>query len=129
MKKDVETAKINLNEKVKVSQIYHEAPAVEPDLAPDIKKKLESCIVLDGSKYTFECIVIGTLPFEIKWFKNGTQLDQKDEKYSFNFDDKTGSISLVIKKVTTNENALFSCRVINELGMAETSAYLKVKGK
>jgi hypothetical protein len=114
--------------KDKASQIYHEAPAVEPDIAPDMIKRLESSIVLDGSKCILECIAVGNRPFEIKWFKNGIEINDKNQNYVFNFNDKTGSIALVINKITKNDNALFSCRVINKLGMAETSAYLKVKG-
>jgi hypothetical protein len=115
------------NEKAKI-KIYDEAPAVEFDIAPNIEKTLESSIVLEGSRYIFECKAVGTRPFNIKWFKNGVELND-NENYSFNYDDKTGCIVLIINRVTKSENALFSCRVTNELGMAETSAYLKVKGK
>ncbi len=140
MKKNVEAIKTSLIEKfeqqkkesekvkIKTSQIYLESPALEPEIPPDIKKRLESVIVLDGSKHVFECLAIGTKPFEIKWFKNGVELGHEDSNYSFGYDDRTGSISLTINQVDSNENALFSCRVTNDLGMAETSAYLKVKG-
>lgn len=131
LKEDVEKIKVNFTveqekSKVKSSQIYHESPAIEPDVAPDFKRKLESAIVLSGSKHSFECVAEGSLPLEILWFKNGVELETTD-LYLTSFDEKSGQITLFIKNATANDNALFSCRITNELGMAETSAFLKVK--
>lgn len=63
----------------------------------------------------------------IKWFKNGCEIDVKSPNYSASFDESTGKSSLEIRKCDLNETALFSCRVSNALGMAESSAFLKVK--
>lgn len=122
--KIAESERIN---KTKISQIYLESPLIEPDIAPDFKKRLESAIVLTGAKHTFDCIAIGSQPLTIKWFKNGFELVNLNEN-STSFDEASGLIQLIINRASLEDNALFSCRVTNELGMAETSAYLKVKG-
>jgi len=127
LKQSTETIKQQLTEqKLKTSQIYHDSALVEPELAPDFKKRLESSIVFNESKFSLECIAIGTRPFTIKWLKNGNELTTNND-YVLNFAEKTGVLSLVINHVSMSDNALFSCRVSNELGMAETIAYINVK--
>lgn len=113
--------------KLKTSQIYHDSEAVEKESPPDFKKKLESAIVLAGSKHSFECIVVGTEPLEVKWFKNGVEIHNSDTILT-SYNKSTGAISITILNANINDNALYSCKVSNELGVAETSAYLKVKG-
>ena len=111
------------------SQIYHESPLVEPEIAPDFVKRLESAFVFTSSSHTFECVVKGSRPFDIKWFKNGeVVVPENNQRISTNFQNETGIISLCIHEANQSDNSLFSCRVSNELGAAETSAYLKVKG-
>jgi hypothetical protein len=113
---------------IKTSQLYHDSEALEIDTAPDFKKKLESAIVLASSKHTFECTVTGTQPFEIKWFKNGIEIDTLAANISSSFNETLGLLQLIIHNTQLSDNALFSCRVVNDLGMAETNAFLKVKG-
>ena len=137
LKSDLNNVKLNLAERtaemeksriVKTAQIYRELPVVEPQVAPDFDKKLESAVVLIGARHSFDCSIIGSQPFEIQWSKNGINLDN-DPNWSMLFNEKTGMCSLVLHRATSDDNALFSCKVTNELGLAETSAYLKVKGK
>ena len=137
LKDHTEASRVTLNEKLieneikskqRTSQIYHDSPMIEPELPPDFVKRLESAIVLTSSSHTFECIVAGTRPFDIKWYKNGIEL-QEGKKFSINFNEDSGFISSVIQNANQSDNALFTCRINNELGQAETSAFLKVKGK
>lgn len=134
LKNSLETLRVSMLEsekaaatKIKTCQLYLDSEAVEKDTAPDFERKLESAIIFAGSRHTFECILIGTQPFEIKWFKNGISVDNF-ENISSNFNETTCLASLTIENATLNDNALFSCKVVNDLGLAETSAFLKVKG-
>ena len=115
----------------KSSQVYHELPLEEPERPPDFRKRLESAIVFTGSKHCFECAVEGTRPFTIQWFQNGMEIDQKglelNKNLELSVDEINGLTSLTLKNAAVNDSSLFSCRVSNELGTAETSAYLKVK--
>lgn len=114
--------------KRRTSQMYHDSEAVEKDSAPDFTRKLESVIVLEGSKHCFECIVVGTEPRQVQWLKNGQEI-YDSEKVLTSYSKSTGAISLSINSASQEDNALYACRVSNNLGMAETSAFLKVKGK
>lgn len=121
--------------KRRTSQIYHDSEAVEKEIPPDFTRKLESAIVLAGAKHCFECIVIGTEPREVQWFKNGIEIydsssseTKESSIFTTSYNKSTGAISITINSATTDDNALYACRVSNNLGMAETSAFLKVKG-
>jgi hypothetical protein len=111
----------------KTSQIYLDSEAVEKETPPDFRRKLESAIVLAGAKHCFECVVCGTQPFEIKWQKNGVDINNSENLVT-TFNKTTGVANITITNASQADNALYSCRVSNELGMAETSAFLKVKG-
>lgn len=133
--KHVVTKSINLlnsfielkeNSNKRTSQIYHESPAVDSECGPDFLKKLESTIVPTGSKHLYECIVNEAPNLEIKWFKNGVEIENTLDSL-IQYDTKTGLCSLTINKVNTSDNALFSCKASNRFGLAETSAHLKVK--
>ncbi len=134
LKSDINVLRTNLGEKSVekerklMSQIYREQPPTEPQQAPDFEKKLESAIVLTGSRHLFECLAIGSQPFQINWSKNGVEL-VNSSNLTMSFNEKTGICQLILHEANLNDNALFSCKVSNDLGLAETSAYLKVKGK
>lgn len=119
---------LNESEKSKkrTSQIYHESALDDTECGPDFAKKLESTIVLNGSKHTFECVIIGAQPLEVKWFKNGNELHNSPQVH-LAYSEKTGVCSLTLNEVNSSDNALFSCKVKNYFGLAETSAYLRVK--
>jgi hypothetical protein len=136
LKDHTENSRVTFSEKLaekeakskqRTSQVYHDSPIIVPEIPPDFVKRLESAIALTSTNHTFECIVTGSRPFDIKWYKNGVEL-QENENLSINIIEDSGVISLTLHKTTHSDNALFTCRVSNDLGLAETSAYLKVKG-
>lgn len=137
MKADVEGVKGRMAEKSqqqqqqqqetkRTSQIYRELPPVEPKVAPDFERKLESAVVLQGTRHCFECVVRGSQPLGIEWLKNGMVLSNS-ARTSISYVEQTGACLLTIHEADVGDNALFACRVSGELGLAETSAYLKVK--
>ena len=112
--------------KKRTSQIYHESALADYE-SPDFVKKLESTIVLNGLKHSFECIVNEAPDMTIQWYKNGVELHNTSEQTLISYDQKTGLCTLLMPEVNLNDNALYSCKASNYFGMAETSAYLKVK--
>ena len=136
LKDNFDKVKIELSEKaievekvkLKTSQIYFQPPAVEPDYAPDFKKRLDSAIAFVGSKHSFECTLTGTPPITITWFKNNAEIVPSPvNNVTITYDEPNGVCVLTINVVSQSDNGLFACRASNELGMAETSAYLKVR--
>ena len=124
LKQDVESLKEKNCHKIKTSQIYHESNVLDDQIAPNFIKKLESAVINKDSKYLFECVAEGALPFEVNWFRNGIEIENGQE---FTVASNEHNLSLMIKKATLEDNGLFSCRIVNDMGMAETSAFLKVK--
>lgn len=134
LKNDFQEVKFTLindeGEKVKLmtSQIYHDSEAIEKETPPDFTRKMESAIVLAGGKHCFECVVVGSEPREVKWFKNGVEIFDS-ETIVTSYIQTTGAISITISNANVSDNGLYACRVSNNMGLAETSAFLKVKGK
>lgn len=125
LKDKQQSAEIEPKTKKRTSQIYHESALADSE-SPDFSKKLESTVVLNGFKHSFECIVNEAPEMTIKWYKNGIEL-QNTEQTLISYDNKTGLCTLLIPEANLNDNALYSCKASNYFGMAETSAYLKVK--
>ena len=125
LKEKQKAAEIEPKAKKRTSQIYHESALADTE-SPDFVKKLESTVVLNGSKHSFECIVNEAPDMTIRWYKNGVELLSSDQSLT-NYDKKSGVCTLSMPEVNLNDNALYSCKVSNYFGMAETSAYLKVK--
>lgn len=77
--------------------------------------------------HSFECTVVGSTPMNIKWYKDGVELSDDSLNYEKVYNQENGFCSLKINKCKLDDSGLYSCRAINALGMAETSAYLKIK--
>lgn len=107
-------------------QLYHDQPIEDIERPPDFKKRLESAVVFVGSRHIFECFLDGC-PFpEVKWFFNGQEITDNSD-FEIVIDEKTGQTSLTLRQAKLEHSSAFSCRIANDLGTAETSAYLKVK--
>jgi hypothetical protein len=72
--------------------------------------------------------VSGSSPLEITWTKDGFGLiEETTPNFKTHFNKQTGLCSLSVIKCDMNESGLYSCKAKNAAGMAETSAYLKIK--
>lgn len=73
---------------------------------------------------TFECKVDSDQVPEIRWYKDNLPLTSPDYETSFS----DGTATLTIDETFSEDTARYTCRFTNEAGMAESSAYLTVKG-
>ncbi|XP_046556057.1 LOW QUALITY PROTEIN: myosin light chain kinase, smooth muscle-like [Haliotis rubra] len=81
-------------------------------------------VQLGGTK-RFECRVIGYPRPDIKWYKDGVDITQNSR---FNFTHtREGVISMLIEKVSRQDEGCYRCRAQNSEGMASTAAYLFVR--
>lgn len=62
---------------------------------------------------------------QISWMKDGISIDNNLD-YHTQFND--GVCSLTIEETFAEDSAKFTCRAINEAGIAETTAALSVRG-
>ena len=76
-------------------------------------------------RFTFECRVESDTIPEVRWFKDNLPLTSPD--YEKHFD--RGLATLTIEEIFSEDTARYTCRVTNQAGMAESSAYLTVKGE
>lgn len=65
-----------------------------------------------------------TVP-EVRWFKDNLPLTSPD--YETRYD--KGLATLTIEETFSEDTARYTCKVSNPSGMAESSAYLTVKGE
>ncbi|XP_065084743.1 protein sidekick isoform X1 [Ochlerotatus camptorhynchus] len=75
-----------------------------------------------GSKTTLPCDVIGEPVPYVTWFRNAEGLDLSTDRYTV-LDDH----SLVIKKLSMEDSAMFQCLASNEAGEKSSYTWLKVK--
>ncbi|XP_021701141.1 protein sidekick isoform X4 [Aedes aegypti] len=75
-----------------------------------------------GSKTVLPCDVIGEPVPYVTWFRNAEGLDLSTDRYTV-LDDH----SLVIKKLSMEDSAMFQCLASNEAGEKSSYTWLKVK--
>lgn len=102
--------------------IVHE---VEQKVSPEFTIPLNDATVQEGEKFTFECRLIGYPIPEVVWYKDGISiLNNPDYLTTFH----QGICTLTIEETFAEDSARFTCKAFNNLGSAETSAMLTVKG-
>ncbi|XP_062701371.1 protein sidekick isoform X4 [Aedes albopictus] len=75
-----------------------------------------------GSKTVLPCDVIGEPVPYVTWFRNAEGLDLSTDRYTVQDDH-----SLVIKKLSMEDSAMFQCLASNEAGEKSSYTWLKVK--
>ena len=80
------------------------------------------------AKETIELIVkvAGTPQATLTWLKAGKEIKADEKKYSIVPIDKEGNAKLIIKDVTEEDQALYSCVAKNKVGSNQTDGQLKV---
>lgn len=91
--------------------------------APTIVRPLQALLVPKDISVTLEAEYTGTPNPEVKWFKNGKEIDSKD------IVTKDTVTRLVIKQTTKKTTGKYEIRVVNEAGEARTSGSVTITGK
>lgn len=77
-----------------------------------------------GSTISISCDVFGEPIPHITWFRNAEALDMTSERYIVQEDN-----SLLIKKLSMDDSAMFQCLASNEAGEKSSYTWLRVKSK
>lgn len=77
-----------------------------------------------GAKIVLPCDVVGVPAPYVVWFRNAEALDLASGRYSVQEDN-----SLVIKRLTMEDSAMFQCLASNEAGETTSYTWLKVKSE
>ena len=101
---------------------------VEPPRSPPVFTNfLNNCRVREGQPAKFDVTVTGTPKPEIRWYRNGHQLNNSPEtKIIIRLD---GSSSLIIPKTLPKHSGTLTCKAENIAGLASCTAKLTVEGK
>ncbi|XP_050539074.1 muscle M-line assembly protein unc-89 isoform X2 [Daktulosphaira vitifoliae] len=92
-------------------------------LNPNIIKPLQDCTVNEGKKISLECS-IESKPSKVTWFKDGIAIENNPDYQTTIIDNLC---ILTIEETFVEDSASYTCRVDNDSGYSETSAYLTVK--
>uniref|UniRef100_UPI003AB0B308 obscurin n=1 Tax=Centroberyx gerrardi TaxID=166262 RepID=UPI003AB0B308 len=92
--------------------------------APVFLTELQSQDVPDGYPVSFDCVVIGKPPPNVRWFKDGKLLEENDH-YMIN-EDQEGCHQLIITTVLPTDMGVYRCMAENSSGIAATKAELRV---
>ncbi|XP_029970331.1 obscurin [Salarias fasciatus] len=92
--------------------------------APVFLTELQSQDVPDGYPVSFDCVVIGKPPPNVRWYKDGKLLEENDH-YMIN-EDQEGCHQLIITTVLPTDMGVYRCTAENSSGIAATKAELRV---
>uniref|UniRef100_A0A672F5X3 Ig-like domain-containing protein n=1 Tax=Salarias fasciatus TaxID=181472 RepID=A0A672F5X3_SALFA len=95
--------------------------------APVFLTELQSQDVPDGYPVSFDCVVIGKPPPNVRWYKDGKLLEENDH-YMIN-EDQEGCHQLIITTVLPTDMGVYRCTAENSSGIAATKAELRVDSK
>lgn len=77
-------------------------------------------------RFTFECrLECDTKTPKIEWFKDFLPIQTPDLHATY----RDGLCQLTIEETFSEDSAKYLCRATTDAGTAETTAFLKVKGK
>lgn len=95
---------------------------------PKIVKKLTNLAFRKGDSALIQFIATGTPDTEVKWFRNGEQIQESDN-YSFTYDFLSGLCALTIRSAELDDSGQYSCIVSNCSGSEQSSSWVVVRGK
>lgn len=81
--------------------------------------------VVKGSIATFECVIAGTAPFEITWFKNTKEIKSSVKHI---MSQVNGTLTLEVQKCDSIDVGDYQCTVSNKVGSLTCKTTLKIKG-
>ncbi|CAI9600922.1 unnamed protein product, partial [Staurois parvus] len=95
---------------------------VQEKQAPWVMQHLQNVTVNSSSTLVLECRVDGIPLPTITWFKNGYEI-QPASGITLLYNE-----NLIIERVKKDDEGLYTCQAINEMGHANNSAYVTVRG-
>lgn len=101
-------------------------PLTDRAIPPSFTRTLRKVDASVGSNVILECLVAGSQPIVVSWFKDQQQI-HSNGKYELDFSEITASVS--IRGLEQSDGGVYTCRASNEAGEKETNGTLSVKGQ
>nr|CAI5864925.1 unnamed protein product [Callosobruchus analis] len=90
---------------------------------PTFTKSLQPAVAKESTSFQFECRVQGNPLPTVQWFKNGECIDNSPD-YTLTYNN--GDAVLRFDKIGLGDKAEYTCKAVNQLGMAQSTANLVV---
>ncbi|XP_015607040.1 titin isoform X3 [Cephus cinctus] len=99
--------------------------APEEQLSPPVFiKGLQPSFAIEGTPHLLECTVEGNPLPTVQWFKNESNIDNSPD-YIITYNN--GEAILKFEEVFLDDQATYTCKAVNQVGQASTSASLSVE--
>lgn len=94
-------------------------------MKPSFLRRLQEAEGIRGSSAHLECLLSGSLPMTIQWYRDEKEI-HPDHKHRFRFSDNVALLE--IADLSSHDNNRFTCRANNAAGSVQCSATMTVKG-
>lgn len=98
---------------------------IDQIIKPSFTRKLKNMDSIKGSYVHFECLISGSLPISVCWYKNDKEI-VADEKHKCSLFENTAFFE--ITNLSSSDSGSYTCIAQNKAGSDQCSGALLVKG-